>query len=152
MDSVRGVVEVEVAGEKRTLACDMLAADVLFQQLGPHWLLWLYERFVGKPGKLPDGTKIRKMDPLSPKDLVVALYGMLAADRAASDRQESIDSLTRAISPFAVLELQQALTRAVLTSLGVPGEVKEAGQEAPGAAAVPPGSEPAAMRGTGALS
>lgn len=146
MGSVRGVVEVEVAGEQRSLACDMLAADVLFTALGPHWLLWLYERFIGKPDKLADGTKVRRAEALAPRDLVTALYGMLATDRARSGREESVESLMAAISPFAFIELQGALTRAVLASLGVPGEVREAGA---GAAAVPPGSERAAMPGTG---
>jgi len=149
MSSVRGVVEVGVAGEKRTLVCDMLAADALFHSLGAHWLLWLYERFLGQPGELPDGTKIRKLEPLSPKELVTALYGMLARDRETSGRAETEESLMAALNPFAFPELQQALTRAVLASLGVPGEVKEADA---GAAAVPPGSGRAETHGTGAQS
>lgn len=146
MDSVSGRVSVEVAGEKRSLVCDMLAADVLFTTLGEHWLLWLYERFVGKPDKLPDGTKIRKAEPLGPKDLVIALHGMLASDRAASGREETVDSLMRTLNPFSHLELQGALMRTVLASLGVPGEAKEA---EPGAADAPPGSARAETPGTG---
>lgn len=149
MNAIRGVFEVEVAGEKREIVCDMQAAEALFQSVGPHWLLWLYERFLGKPDKLADGTKIRRMEPLSPRDLVLALHGMLASDRMRTGRTETFDDLFRVVSPFAFHELQTEMSRAVLASVGVPGEVLEAGTVA---AAVPPmdrGSEPAATPGTG---
>jgi hypothetical protein len=146
MNAIRGEFDVEVAGEKRTIVCDMQAAEALFQSVGPHWLLWLYERFLGKPDKLADGTKIRRMEPLSPRDLVTALYGMLATDREKTGRTETLEDLFGRISPFKFHELQGELSKAVLASVGVPGEVLEA--EA--AAAAPPGNEPAAMPGTGA--
>lgn len=149
MDSVRGVFDVDVAGERRTLVCDMQAAQILFGEVGPHWYLWLVERFIGKPVTLPDGTKGRQCEVLEPKDLVTALYGMLAADRAASGRPETPHTLMRSLSPFAFPELQQALTKAVIASLGVPGEVK--GVDA-GAAGAAPGNERAATHGTGAQS
>jgi len=147
---IRGVVDVEVAGERRSVVCDMLAAEALYQQLGPHWYLWLVERFVGKQATQPDGSKIRKCEPLGPHDLMVALYGMLAQDRKMGKRtDESVDSLMAFISPFATPELQVALTRAVLGSLGVPGEVKGADASA---AAEPLGSERAVTHGTGGQS
>jgi hypothetical protein len=149
MNAIRGIFDVEVVGEKRTVVCDMQAAEALFQSVGPHWLLWLDERFLGKPDKLADGTKIRRMEPLSPRDLILALHGMLASDRLESGRTETFEGLFKSVSPFAFQELQKEMSKAVLASVGVPGEVLEAG---PVAAALPPGNGLAATPGTGGAS
>lgn len=156
MNAIRGVFDVEVAGETRTVVCDMQAAEALFQSVGEHWYLWLIERFLGKPDTMADGTKnadgtmhmirIRRMAPLSPRDTILALHGMLASDRIESGRTETVDGLLKSVSPFTFQDLQKQLSKAVLASAGVPGEVLEAG---PVAAAVPPGSAPAATPGTG---
>lgn len=141
MSVIRGIVGVEIAGEKRKLVCDMLAGQEMFTLVGEHWMIWLYERFIGaKVGE------IRQCIPLSPKDACIALYAMLAADREDTGRgAESVASLMRSISPLEQGRLYEALRDAVLASLGVPG--KEPGDAA--AAGAPPSGEAAETHGTG---
>ena len=124
MNPILGQTPVTIAGERRTLVCDMNAGAALFD-FDQHWTLWLAERFVAKPTRV-DGKTLMHLPPLSPGDLSIALYAMLATDRAQKSRDESPESLRMAIGIRQIAELQQACTRAVLAGLGVPGEGIEA--------------------------
>lgn len=124
MNPILGQTPVTIAGEKRTLVCDMNAGATLFEH-DPHWTLWLAERFVARPQKV-GGKMVMQLPPLSPIDLSVALHALLSTDRVKSPRDESPESLRTAIGINQIAELQQACTRAVLAGLGVPGEGIEA--------------------------
>lgn len=121
---ILGQTPVTIAGERRTLVCDMNAGATLFD-FDQHWTLWLAERFVARPQKV-DGRTVMQLPPLSPADLSIALYAMLSTDRAQKPREESPDSLRMVIGINQIASLQQACTRAVLAGLGVPGEGIEA--------------------------
>lgn len=145
MGVVRGTVDLEIAGERRRLVCDMVAAEVFFQLLGEHWLLWLYDRFIGRPDR-KDGQDVRVMAVASPRELGIALYALLASDRERARREETVASLMQAVGALELTEIRDAIRRAVLASAGAPGEGREAGA---GAAVEPPGSPRAATPGTG---
>lgn len=115
---ITGVTSLEVAGEIRTLACDMNCAAVLFDIKGERWTEWLAERFIGVS---VDGG--RRIEPLKPGDMIVALYALLATDRLDAPRpEESIAGLGRAIQLRDMAALQIALVRCVMTSFGLPGK------------------------------
>lgn len=125
MNSITGRTEVEVGGEVRSIACDMNAADVLFDKHGEHFTLMLLEKFAGKPVDLPGGKKGRRMEPLRPAFLASILYALLATDREDSKRIESEESLRKAMGFSGLDALQTKVMQCVLVSFGVPGEAFE---------------------------
>lgn len=143
MTNITGAGQIEIAGESRPILFDMDAADALYESVGPHWNLWLIERFVGK--EFSQGRVV--VPPLSPKDLMIAAYAVLAGDRRERGYVETLDDLRRKARPHELGALQPAITRAVLCSFGVPGELLEVAASVDGAS---PSDVPAQTPGTGA--
>src|SRR5271170_1157283 len=106
MNSITGRTEIEVGGEVRSIACDMNAADVLFDKYGEHFTLLLLEKFAGKPVTLPGGKKGREMEPMSPAFLASILYALLASDREDGRRIESEASLRKSMGLGGLSEIQ----------------------------------------------
>lgn len=146
MNAITGRNAIEIGGVLRTLACDMNAATVLYEAKGEHWTMWLIERFVGRPVDLPDGGKGRKLEKLPPAELIEVLYALMATDREEAGRVDDIKVLRKSIRLGDLLDVQTAVTRAVISSFGIPGEELEV---VAGAADGPRGSERAATDGTG---
>ncbi len=149
MNPITGKTEIEVAGERRSIVCDMNAAAVLYDRYGEHWTLWLLERFAGKPVAVAGGKKFLKQEPLGPSDLMTVLFALLATDRATSRRVEDEVSLGSSFTLGDYARIQVEITRCVLVSFGVPGEAFEVDG---GAASGPRGSARAATDGTGTQS
>ena len=115
---ITGVTTLTVAGETRTLACDMNCAAVLHETVGERWPEWLTERFIGVS---VDGG--RRVQPLSPRDMTVALHALLATDRLDHPRPDESDAtLARSIGFAGYADLQIALVRCVMTAFGLPGK------------------------------
>lgn len=146
MNVITGRNAIEIGGVRRMLACDMNAATVLYEAKGEHWTLWLIERFVGRTVTLPGGGQGRKMEKLSPAELIEVLYALMATDREDAGRVDDIKLLRKSIRLGEMLEVQAAVTRAVISSFGIPGEGIEV---VAGAAGGPRGSERATTDGTG---
>jgi hypothetical protein len=146
MNVISGRVGLDVGGVRRELVCDMNAATVLYEKHGEFWTLWLIERFVGRPVKLPNGQKGRQMEKMPPAELVGVLYALLATDREVMIREDNEADLRRSLGLADLPDLQIAVTRAVLASFGVPGKELEV---AAGATGEPHGSERAETLGAG---
>lgn len=123
--SVKGVAEVEIGGERRTLVCDMNAADELYRQHGEHWQVFLVEHFLGEE-VTEGGQRARRLKILSPAQIVDTLYALLASDREDHPREETTATLRRAIGLGGVSAVQVAMLQAVLAGFGLPGEFIEA--------------------------
>lgn len=121
-NTIAGRVHLDIGGKRRTLACDMNAGEVLFQQRGEHWVLWLIERFVGIPARDNDKVIGYRRERMSPVDEVATLFALLATDREDSGSDDSEKELRRAIGIFNRQDVVDAITKAVLASFGVPGE------------------------------
>ncbi len=123
---ISGRVHVTLGGIRRELVCDMTAAAVLFQvpEIGAHWPLWVIERFVGIPQRV-DGKTVRKLPPLDPADLAIAVYAFLATDRARNQRDETVLDVQSSVGIGQIANLQSLCTQAAIASLGVPGEGHE---------------------------
>ena len=145
MNAIRGMVRLEIAGVQRTLACDMNAGTVLFESKGEYWTLWLIERFIGRPVKLADGRKGRKLEKLPPAELVEVLHALLASDREDTGRVDDLKLLRRQLGLADFTDVQKEVTRAVIASFGIPGEEFEV----VAGAASPRGKKRAATAGTG---
>ena len=145
-NAIAGRVGLELGGRRRTLACDMNAGDVLYGLVGEHWVLWLIERFIGRPVKDGGGALRYVREKLSPAQEVSALHALLATDREDTGTEDSEKELRRAITLVNRQEVQDAITRTVLASFGVPGEELEVVAVAVDA---PPGNAPARTPGTG---
>jgi hypothetical protein len=129
--SIRKQVTIELDGAKRTLACDLNAGDTLFDSVGPHWVLWLAERFIGQKTKGPDGKEKYHLVDLRPRETALALYAMLATDREdrqerGEEIQETVQSLRRAVNISNESHIRLQLTNAILASFHIPGEAVEA--------------------------
>ena len=119
---ITGVTTLTIAGEVRTLACDMNSAAVLHEQLGDKWPAWLTARFIGIPA---DGG--RRVEALTPADLRLTLLAVLASDRMDNPRSdESPGSLARSIGIGGYAEAQTEVLRCVMTSFGLPGKAVDA--------------------------
>lgn len=123
---IKGTATLVIAGETRTLACDMNCAAVLSEAKGDHWNEWLVERFLGRQVETKDGSPARSVTSLTPADSITVLYALLASDREDSGRIESERSLRRVIGLADLPDLQLATIRAVLAGFGLPGEFIEA--------------------------
>lgn len=143
MTNITGAGHIELAGETRPILFDMDAADALFEAVGEHWNLWLIERFVGR--EYDKGRLV--LPPLPPKDLLIAAHAVLAGDRRDRGYVESLQELRKKAKPHELGALQPAITRAVLSSFGVPGEALEVAASVDGAS---PSDAPAQTHGTGA--
>ena len=119
--SITGVTTLTIAGEERTLACDMNCAAVLHEAVGERWPEWLTNRFLGIT---VEGG--RKLEPLAPADIMLALYALLGTDRVDQPRTETVQTLTRSIGPFAYAETQVAVVRCVAAAFGLPGKFVDA--------------------------
>lgn len=123
---IKGTTTLVVAGETRTLVCDMNCAAALSEAKGEHWQDWLVNRFLGEAVTAKDGTKGRRVTPLTPADSITALHALLATDREDSGRIETEKSLRRSLGLADLADVQLALIRTVLASFGLPGEFIEA--------------------------
>lgn len=124
MNHVIGRVCIRIDGEVRELACDMRAVAVLWHEIGDDWPAWLTERFAGVVMPAPDGTEVRMAAQIPPADLGLALYALLASDRAERRVIESpasiLDELDAAGMPLG--DFQVAAMDAVAPSFGVHGK------------------------------
>lgn len=119
---ITGITTLTIAGETRTLSCDMNCAAVLYESKGERWPEWLTARFIGVA---VEGG--RQVLPLKPADMIVALHAALATDRYDSPHPEETErTLARSIGLADYADLQLALVRCVMTAFGVPGKVLDA--------------------------
>lgn len=120
MNSVTGAGVIEIGGEQRPIVFDMDAADALYEAVGPHWNLWLIERFL--PQAMAKKGEAVHLKALSPADQMIAVYALCAGDRRDRGYVETLDEMRRKTKPFELGGMQAAITRAVLASFGAPGE------------------------------
>lgn len=126
MNGVTGAGTVTVAGDQRAIVFDMDAADALYECVGPHWTIWLIERFVPRElPRTPGEPKTYYTPEMSPRDKVTALYALCAGDRRDRRYSETLEQLRAKIPPFELGELQPVITKAVLASFGASGEEVE---------------------------
>lgn len=145
-NAITGRTEIQLGGKTRILNSDMNFAAQMHAMYGEHWTLWLIERFVGRPVKLPGGKAGRHMEALPPPDLIRVLFALLATDREDSGEQETEKTLMRGIGLGIMGDVQAKVTKAVIASFGIPGEEIEA---VASAADGPRGRELAATHGAG---
>ncbi|QNI37526.1 hypothetical protein [Edaphobacter albus] len=121
-NTIAGRVHLDIGGKRRTLACDMNAGEVLFNQRGEHWVLWLIERFVGTPVRDSGKVVSYRREKMSPVDEIATLYALLATDREDTGIEDSEKVLRRSVGMFNRQDVSDAITKAILASFGVPGE------------------------------
>lgn len=141
---------VELAGERRLLCPDLNMAAALHERVGAHWLLWLAERWIGRPVKV-EGKPARQLEPVKPAELAMVLYALLQTDREMAAergeaRAESEATIRRRITLANLDAVQTAVTKAILQCFLAPGEGVESVAHAAGEA---PGSEAAQTSGAG---
>jgi hypothetical protein len=125
--AITGRSSLEIAGEVRTLACDMNCAAALYEAKGDRWSEWLVDRFLGEAVEVDGGKHGRRVKPISPADTITALHALLATDREDGNRVgETEKSLRRSLGLAAMPDVQLAMMRAVLAGFGLPGEFIEA--------------------------
>ena len=118
---ITGVTTLTIAGETRTLACDMNCAAVLYESVGERWPEWLTQRFLGI-----SVDKGRQLEPLTPTDMMTALHALLASDRMDLGRKETTQTLARSIGFAAYADMQVAVVRCVAAAFGLPGKFVDA--------------------------
>jgi hypothetical protein len=145
-NGISGRVSLDIGGQRRELACDMNAGQVLYEQRGEHWVLWLIERFIGTPVREGGKVAYYRREKLPPADEVSTLFALLSTDREDTGRDDTEIELRRSIGLFNRQDVLDAVTKAVLASFGVPGEEVEVVAVAVDA---PRGREAAQTPGTG---
>ncbi|HTV07805.1 MAG TPA: phage tail assembly chaperone [Candidatus Aquilonibacter sp.] len=122
MNPVIGRVPYKIGGEVREFACDMRCVAVLWDEVGDDWATWLTERFAGTLMPMEDGTERRVAAQIPEADLGIALYALLASDRAKRPRIETPEDILRKLFKDQKVDAQVAAMDAIAPSFGIRGK------------------------------
>lgn len=120
MNPVIGRAFLNIGDEVRELACDMRCVAVLWDEVGDEWAAWLSERFAGTLMEA-EGKTVRMAAQIPAADLGVALFALLASDRARRPRIETPETIVEALGERAV-EAQGVAMNAIAPSFGIEGK------------------------------